>query len=144
MIYSVRNEFTIGDYEVGWNTDLSATDKEYIGTVYPLEVKPSVELQIGARAKRASIGKHGEEDLFQFTVPEAGRYLLQTRGLTNVAMSLFGPDSQTALITEDDDSGWWTNARIVKDLVPGTYYALVRHSRPTGKGRYSIKVQKVD
>ncbi|QNN42303.1 M12 family metallopeptidase [Pedobacter roseus] len=35
MHYSVPNELTIGDYEVGWNTVLSPTDKTFIASVYP-------------------------------------------------------------------------------------------------------------
>lgn len=35
MHYSVPNELTIGDFEVGWNTVLSPTDKSFIASVYP-------------------------------------------------------------------------------------------------------------
>lgn len=37
MHYSVPEELTIGDYEVGWNTVLSPTDKSFIRTVYPFK-----------------------------------------------------------------------------------------------------------
>jgi hypothetical protein len=53
----------------------------------------------------ASIGKVGEEDLFRFTAASDGGYVIDTRGPTDVGMKLFGPDSETALIAEDDDSG---------------------------------------
>jgi len=35
MHYAVPNELTIGDFEVGWNTVLSPTDKSFIASVYP-------------------------------------------------------------------------------------------------------------
>ncbi|TKC13205.1 peptidase M12 [Pedobacter polaris] len=35
MHYPVEEELTIGAYAVGWNTDLSATDKAFIAAVYP-------------------------------------------------------------------------------------------------------------
>jgi serralysin len=35
MHYAVPNELTIGDYEVGWNTQLSANDKVLAKRVYP-------------------------------------------------------------------------------------------------------------
>lgn len=35
MHYAVPNELTIGNFEVGWNTVLSPTDKSFIATVYP-------------------------------------------------------------------------------------------------------------
>jgi hypothetical protein len=56
-------------------------------------------------------------------------------------MKLFGPDSPTALIAEDDDSGVAYNARIGADLVAGRYYAQVRHAnRSRGTGNYTIRV----
>jgi hypothetical protein len=35
MMYPVPEEITIGDFSVGWNTELSETDKTYIGEFYP-------------------------------------------------------------------------------------------------------------
>jgi hypothetical protein len=58
-------------------------------------------------------------------------------------MSLYGPDSQTKLIAEDDDSGTDRNAKIVTDLATGTYYVQVRHYNSAGgTGSYRIKVSK--
>jgi hypothetical protein len=141
MLYPIRNEFTIGDFEVGWNTHLSAQDKAFIGTIYPKQEKPSVELTIGASPTEAEIGAHGEEDSFKFTVPAAGRYVVETGRRTDVVMTLYGPDNETKLIAEDDDSGRWTNAKIVAELGSGIYYVRIRHYRPTGTGKYNIWVR---
>jgi hypothetical protein len=35
MQYPVPNELTIGDFEIGWNTELSDTDKRFISSMYP-------------------------------------------------------------------------------------------------------------
>ncbi len=35
MMYPVPNELTKGNYEIGWNTDLSKSDKEFIAKLYP-------------------------------------------------------------------------------------------------------------
>lgn len=35
MLYPIPNAFTEGDFEVGWNRILSATDKRYIAKLYP-------------------------------------------------------------------------------------------------------------
>lgn len=35
MLYPIVNELTVGDYEVGWNRELSHQDKEFFGNVYP-------------------------------------------------------------------------------------------------------------
>lgn len=53
--------------------------------------------------------------------------MIDTLGKTDVVMKLFGPDNETALIAEDDDSGIGTNARISAELIPGTYYVQLRH-----------------
>jgi len=58
-------------------------------------------------------------------------------------MKLFGPNSPTALIAEDDDSGVGYNARIAGNLIEGKYYAQVRHyNRANGMGNYSIRVTR--
>ncbi len=82
-----------------------------------------MELKVNAtRRTAAAIGKVGEEDLFTFTAATDGRYIVDTRGPTDVVMKLFGPNSETALIAEDDDSGVDTNARI--SLGPGRRQVL--------------------
>ncbi len=35
MHYAVPNELTIGDWEIGWNTALSPTDRAFMGRIYP-------------------------------------------------------------------------------------------------------------
>jgi len=37
MQYPVPNELTIGDFEIGWNTELSEMDKVFIAKMYPYE-----------------------------------------------------------------------------------------------------------
>ncbi|HET8625355.1 MAG TPA: hypothetical protein VFM14_17480 [Gemmatimonadales bacterium] len=69
--------------------------------------------------------------------------MVDTRGPTDVGLKLCGPDSQTALIAEDDDSGVDLNARIGAPLIEGEYFVQVRHySRASGAGDYSIRVRK--
>jgi hypothetical protein len=141
MLYAVPNEFTIGDFEVGWNTQLSALDKEFIAVAYPAAPVTATELAIGGPRLGARIGAHGEEDLYKFTVQTAGRYLMETRGWTDVVMSLWGPNDPATLLTEDDNSGWFLSARIIQLLQPGTYYLRVRHHNPKRTGSYSIWVK---
>lgn len=144
MLYPVDNSLTIGDYEIGWNTGLSDTDKEFIGTAYPLDKAPAAEgteLAVGATVS-ASIGKHGEEDLYHLKIDSAGTYTVETSGRTDVVMSLLGPGSQTKLVAEDDDSGSGNNAKISASLQPGEYWVRVRHFRPTGTGSYKISLKK--
>ena len=59
-------------------------------------------------------------------------------------MSLYGPGSQSesALVTEDDDSGEGSNSRIVSNLSAGTYFIRIRHYQATGTGNYSLSVNR--
>jgi len=88
----------------------------------------------------ADISERGEEDLFTFKVDIGGLHVIETMGTTDVVMVLFGPDSQTTKIADDDDGGAGTNARIAADLSPGTYYAAVRHYSRHRTGSYRIRV----
>jgi hypothetical protein len=141
MLYPIDNALTIGDFEVGWNTALSATDIQYIGTIYPFQKKLENELTVDGSPAEASIGKHGEEDTFQFVVGAAGAYTLETGGPTDVTMGLYGPDDPKRQIAFDDDSGKGLNARISVQLQPGIYQVRVRHYRPRGTGAYTLSLK---
>jgi hypothetical protein len=127
------------------NEVLSALDKAFIASekAYPPITVQAVELGVNAAPTSASFGVPGEEDLFKFTVKTGGRHVIQTGGQTDVVMKLFGPNSQTSFIAEDDDAGVGLNARIAADLIPGQYFAQVRHFNKTGgTGIYSIRVNR--
>jgi hypothetical protein len=142
MTYWIPNEHTIGDFEVPRNKQLSQTDKSFIQSIYPFESKPIVEILVGASAIEADIGEHGEEDLYSFEVKQKGQHIIETSGSTDVVMGLLGPNTQTDLIDEDDDSGVSRNAKISADLQPGIYHIRVSHYRSTGTGTYKISVRQ--
>ncbi len=99
------------------NETLSALDKAFIASAeaYPRDnVKTAVELPvIETSGVAADIGSPGEEDLFKFSVQTAGCHTIETGGQTDVVMKLFGPDSQTSLIAEDDDGGVGRNSKLL-------------------------------
>lgn len=126
------------------NEVLSAVDRTFIASkdAYPRMTVQATEVQVNAKKPtKSEIGKPGEEDLFQFSVKKASRYIMRTGGKTDLVMKLFGPNSQTTLIAEDDDSGVGLNARIVADLIPGQYFLQVRHyNLSRGTGFYTVRV----
>lgn len=150
MLYFFPAAWTLNGIGTEANEILSAMDKSFIAgaRMYPKAgavVTDAVPLTVNAtRRTQASIGQAGEEDLFRFRASRDGRYLIDTAGPTDVVMKLFGPDSTTALVAEDDDSGHGLNARIAADLIAGDYYVQVRHyNRQRGSGHYSIRVRKL-
>ena len=148
MLYSFPAEWTTDGFHTEENSELSETDTAFIASaqMYPgrgtspniVELNPTE-----IAATDATIGKPGEEDLFKFTANTAGSYTMETVGETDIMMKLYGPDSQTLLIAEDDDSGQGYNPKISSDLVPGQYFIQIRHyNRNGGTGSYGIKVYK--
>lgn len=149
MLYFFPGTWTRSGVGTEANEVLSALDKSFVAgrDMYPPAADPAAEAkELSLKATRrtqATIGRFGEEDLYRFSVGVDGDYVADTRGPTDLVMKLFGPDSQTALIAEDDDSGVDLNARIAARLSPGTYYLQVRHyNRRAGVGKYSIRVRK--
>lgn len=127
------------------NDVLSAVDKSYIAskTAYPPTVAPAITLKVNASKRTpAAIGAPGEQDLYRFTVASAGTHIVDTRGSTDVTLKLYGPDSDTALIAEDDDGGYGVNARISASLVVGAYLVQVQHADQAGTGTYSVRVRR--
>jgi len=146
MLYFFPDHWTQSGQGTRENEVLSALDKAFIASAeaYPGRKRAAVELPvIDTAGTSADIGAPGEEDVFTFSVTTSGRHTIETGGQTDVVMKLFGPDSQTQLIAEDDDGGAGTNARITANLVPGEYVVQIRHfNRSRGTGSYNIKVTK--
>lgn len=148
MLYAFPGTWVKSGVGTRANAVMSRMDQAFIASAdaYPGRTGPApaaaVKLSIGAsRATRAAIGKPGEEDLFEFTVRKAGRHVMRTGGETDTVMKLFGPDSATRLVAEDDDGGVGANARIAASLSPGRYLLQVRHyNRARGTGAYTVRV----
>lgn len=150
MLYAFPASWTLNGFEARSNDVLSEMDKAFIASekMYPKDkptIVDAVELLVDAPQRtKASIGVFGEVDLFTFTVNTPGRFLIDTFGYTDVVLRIFGPQSATALIAENDDGGAYLNSRINIDLIAGQYYADVRHfNKLKGLGAYSIRVATV-
>jgi hypothetical protein len=103
--------------------------------------KPPEELQINGPAVQGEISAGGERDRYTFKVTTAGMYAIETSGTTDTFVSLFGPNSETRLIAEDDDSGPGTLSLLTQNLAAGQYVIRVRHFNPASIGPYGIKVR---
>jgi tyrosinase len=98
------------------------------------------DLTVGAPPRQGSISQAGEVDWYRFLSPAASTYTIETQGPTDIFMSLFGPNNQSTLVTEDDDSGQGSNSRIVSNLSAGTYFVRLRHFQAAGTGNYGLSV----
>lgn len=100
------------------------------------------ELIVDAVATSAAISARNESDVYRFRVVRRAYHTIETTGSTDTFLSLFGPNDESLLIEQDDDSGTRFNSRIRRILTAGEYYARVRHYSPDGTGAYSISVKK--
>ena len=147
MLYAFPASWTLNGVATHSNDVLSSLDKAFVAgeSMYPRSgpvVPDAPTVEIDGDKVSGSIGEPGEEDLYTFDVAEDGLYEVATRGTTDVYLKLYGPDSPTALIDEDDDSGYGRNAKIKRALGPGRYLAQVRHYSPAGTGTYTLRVRR--
>ncbi len=102
-----------------------------------------VQIQIDGPEVQGDIGKPAENDIFTFTVATAGDFSIETSGSMDTFLALHGPNSETVLLSQDDDSGPGLLSRIQKPLTAGTYYIRVRHYSPGKTGSYGVGVRSV-
>jgi len=141
MEYAIPDSLTIGSYAVGWNTEFSPLDIEFMKRQYPKAAPAMTELTPGQRVS-ADLATAGEVDEYHFAVPTAATYIMTTEGPTDAILTLHGPGDRGAMLTWDDDRGQGTNARIVRKLQPGEYWLTVRHKEPSATGSYSVGIKK--
>ncbi|NIV74675.1 MAG: peptidase [Gammaproteobacteria bacterium] len=144
MLYAFPDDWTQNMGPTRENDDLSDLDEQFVRSaqMYPGREAPpprATELPV-CTATAAAIAAAGEEDLYRFEVKAAGLHTIETSGSTDVVLTLFGPNSPTQLVAQDDDGGTGTNARISAVLEPGAYFARVRHYNPARTGEYHIRV----
>ena len=141
MRFPVPAELTAGGYTVPWRDALSGQDQRFIAAAYPGE-EAVARLKVGHRAT-TTIGCPGATDVFHFTVPAAGSYLMATDGPAAVTASLWGPDDAGILRAFDDSSGRDSGARILRRLRPGRYVFTVQHLATRALGPYQVGVHRV-
>jgi hypothetical protein len=145
MMYRIPASWTTDGFHAEFNAVLSAVDKAFIGDAvnYPFAADDgAVELPVSViESRQGDIGVAGEQDLYRFQVEAPGRYAVETAGVTDLVLALYGPDSKTTLVAQDDDSGVGRNPRVERDLGAGRYYVQVRHyNRNNGTGTYTVQV----
>lgn len=141
MEYAIPDSLTIGSYAIGWNTEFSPTDIEFMRRQYPKAAAAMTELTLGKRIQ-TDLATAGEVDEYHFSVATAATDIISTEGPTNTVLALHGPADRGSVLAWDDDSGQGTNARIVRKLQPGEYWLTVRHKTPAATGSYSIGVKR--
>jgi len=142
MEYAIPDALTIGSYSIGWNTELSPIDVEYMRRQYPKGAPSMTELTIGGLRVSADLATAGEVDTYHFDVETAATYIMTTEGTTDTVLTLHGPGDPGAVLAWDDDLGRGVNARIVRKLQPGSYWLTVRHKTPGSTGLYTVGVKR--
>lgn len=142
MQYAVPDSLTVGPYAIGWNTEFSPQDIEFMRRQYPMDAAAMTELAIGGARVATDLAGAGEVDSYHFTVAAAATFIMTTEGPTDSVLTLHGPNDPGAVLAWDDDRGRGTNARIVRKLEPGEYWLMVRHKHAHATGRYSVGIKR--
>ncbi|HWF90136.1 MAG TPA: PPC domain-containing protein [Pyrinomonadaceae bacterium] len=106
------------------------------------EEKPADKIVVDGPEIKGEISSGGERDRYTFTVETAGTYTITTSGNTDTFVSLFGPNNESKLIAEDDDSGPGNLSLLSRNLTPGRYFVRVRLFSASSTGPYGISVRK--
>lgn len=141
MEYAIPDELTVGTYSIGWNTEFSPTDVEFMRRQYPRRAAGPAELTVGGPPASADLAAAGEVDTYRFNVAAAATHIMTTEGSTDTVLTLHGPNDPAAVLAWDDDRGAGANARIVRKLHPGAYWLSVRHKHPASTGQYRVGVK---
>ncbi len=142
MQYAIPDSLTIGSYSVGWNTTFSPMDIEFMRRQYPRNSPGVVELTVGAPPVNADLSVAGEVDTYHMDITTAATYIMTTEGPSDTVLTLHGPGDPGAILTWDDDRGKGLNARIVRKLIPGSYWLTARHKNPAANGIYKVGIKK--
>lgn len=137
----INQSLPVGRYFVSvrlFNSSLTGNYRIAVSSAAVDAIVP--EIQVNGSAVAANITNPGEIDIFSFTAPAHGSYTIETTGSTDTYMNLFGPNSQTRGIAENDDSGEFRNSRIQLQLVAGEYFVRIRHYSEFSTGAYQIQV----
>lgn len=142
MQYAVPESLTIGSYAIGWNTQLSAMDKDFMHLQYPKNVPGLQDVAVNGGRVEADLAVSGEVDTYRFEVGTAATHIMTTQGPSDTVLTLLGPNDPGAVLAWDDDRGQGRNARITRKLLPGEYWLSVRHKDPSATGTYSVGVTR--
>ena len=93
----------------------------------------------GCNTISAQIDCPGDHDLYSFTAPSDGSYVIETGGSLDTVMEVL--DSTGNPLASDDDSGNAYNARVAIDLAAGTpLFVAISEFGDDGTGGYDLTV----
>jgi hypothetical protein len=78
MQYAVPDSLTVGSFSIGWNTEFSPVDREYMRRQYPRGVPAMTELAVGGERVQAELANVGEVDSYHFEVQAAATHIMTT------------------------------------------------------------------
>ena len=142
MEYAIPDSLTVGSYAIGWNTELSQLDRDFMRRQYPKGGAGTQEVTPNGPPVESDLAVAGEVDTFHFEVAAAAVHIMTTTGPSDTVLTLHGPNDPGAVLAFDDDRGAGANARIVRKLVPGQYWLSVRHKDPAATGTYAVAVRR--
>jgi hypothetical protein len=109
-----------------------------------ITLRETLPISANGSWRNGAINPAGDADWFELNVTSEDDYRIETRcgTLEDTVLALYGPNSKTSLVKENDDSGDNYAAKITKQLKRGVYYIKVSAKFAQETGAYSISVKK--
>lgn len=113
----------------------------------PWPPEPPTQIVANASSIAGNITTSGQSDWYSFRTPIAGDYIIETdaSGLilgTDTLISLYGPDTNTAFITSDDDSGNLWFSKITARLEANRTYHVKVGCYGQTTGPYTLTIRE--
>jgi len=137
MMFSIPAELTEDGKGFKQNTQLSTSDKIFIGELYLFQSRH--DLSIGGEQVNVMLQSLKLERFF-FKVEEAEIYQFRVEGPLGAECSLFGPDNEVDQIEEITTSSEIKN--LDRELKPGVYCLNVRYFDGQEEQSFQVSVQK--
>ena len=134
-------DLVVGHYVVRVRHFSRASTGPYGISVRKNNNSESAQILVNGPEVQGTIDQPGQSDLYTFSVVTAGEHIIETSGSIDTFLSLFGPNSDTNLISENDDSRSGLLSLIQESLAVGTYFVRVRHFSANRTGNYGVKVR---
>jgi serralysin len=136
MMYPIPPGFA--NITVGWNTDLSETDKQMIAYMYPRGGQSLSPMKMNSPVE-AALESAGDEHRYEFNVQDDGTYEINAKGLKGANLSLIDLSSRAPHVVAHHQV---QEEKFETMLTAGKYIVRVQHINPEKSKKYELSAKK--
>lgn len=143
MMYHFPKELTRNGIEIGINDQLSRSDKQFVGRLYPFPDPPR-ELTVNGPALTFELERLALNRFrFEAKVPGQVVTAITVEGAPpGTEVILYGPNNDVDQLADNLGDPDRSNSRVERKLAPGVYHVKVRHLKLPTPTKVSIRVTR--